>query len=688
MPAAAQDARAKSTAPQMTFGTWGVDPTQFDPTVNPGTDFNAYINGKWRAANPLSGEYARFGSFDVLGEKSTSDVDKLVSDLVTTTPAAGTQQRRIVDAYNTFLDQKAIDAAGLAPAQPYLARIKSAKTLTQLAQLFPQAGYPALISTGVTVDDKDPNSYIVSLGFNGMGLPDRDYYLVDSERNRAIQTEYRKYLTFMLGKAGYATPAATADQVYAFEHKVAQLEWARQVLRDPDLTYHKLTRAQLLALAPQYPLAQQLAAAKLGSQTRFLVSQIPPTAAEIKQLKLTDQTIAGIGGGAPEMMKLLTRTDLGTLKAFMVTKFLGGNAGALPTDIDDARFAFYGKFLSGQEQQRPRWKRSISETESLLGEQLGALYVARYFPPASKVAMQDLVANLRRAMAVSIAENTWMTPQTKVQAQAKLQSFNPKIGYPDSPKLYEGLVIRPGDALGNRVRATEWMVNFERNRLGKQVDRTEWGMLPQTVNAYYNPSFNEVVFPAAILQQPFFALSADPAVNYGGIGAVIGHEMSHGFDDQGAKYDAAGVLRDWWQPADLAKFSQLGDLLATQFAQYCPYDDGKACLNGRLTLGENIADNGGLSIAYRAYHMSLNGADAPVIDGLTGDQRFYLGWAQVWRENIRDDLGRQRLLTDTHSPAQFRINGAVRNQDAWYTAFNIKPGDKLYLPPEQRVHIW
>ncbi|MEO6042064.1 MAG: M13 family metallopeptidase [Croceibacterium sp.] len=689
VPAAAQDAASASApAPQMTFGTWGIDPAQLDPATKPGDDFNAYVNGKWRGANPLSGEYTRYGSFDVLAEKSTTDVEKLIADLVASQPAPGTQARRIVDAYQAYSATGAINAAGLAPAQPYLGRIKAAKNLTALAQLFPLAGYPALVSAGVTVDDEDPNSYIVSLGFSGMGLPDRDYYLVDSERNRTIQAEYRKLLTFLLGKAGYANPAATAGKVYAFENRVAQLEWARQVLRNPDLTYHKLTRAQLLALAPQYPLAQQLAAAKLGSQTRFLVPQIPPTAADSKRLKLSDQTLAGIGGGAPAMMKLLTRTDLATLKAFMIAQFLSANAGALPSDIDDARFAFYGKLLSGQDAQRPRWKRAISETANLLGEQVGALYVASYFPPVSKAAMQDLVANLRKALAASIAENTWMTAQTKAQAEAKLQAFNPKIGYPDKPKTYDGLVIRPGDALGNRIRATRWALDFERNRLGKPVDRTEWGMLPQTVNAYYNPSFNEVVFPAAILQRPFFALSSDPAVNYGGIGATIGHEMSHGFDDQGAKYDATGVLRDWWQPADLARFTELGKLLAAQYAAYCPFDEGKLCVNGPLTLGENIADNGGLSIAYRAYRMSLGGRDAPVIEGLTGDQRFFIAFAQVWRENMRESLARQYLQIDTHSPAPYRVNGTVRNQDAWYKAFNVQPGDKLYLPPEQRVHIW
>jgi putative endopeptidase len=688
-PLAAQEASQQAAQPpQMSFGSWGVDPSLLDPSVKPGDDFFGFVNGKWLKANPLGPEFARYGSFDMLAEKSTTDVEKMIADLVAGNPAPGTQERRIVDAYQAYLDTKAIDAAGLAPAQPYLQKIFAAPDLASLAQLFPQAGIPALIATGVTVDPKDPNSYIVSVGFSGMGLPDRDYYLVDSEQNRKIQAAYRDYLAFLLGKAGYQDPKSVAQAVYDFEYQVAKVEWGRVAMRDDDVTYNKLTRDELLALAPGYPLAQQLAAAKLDGQSQFLVPQIPPTPDEIKEFKVNDRVLAAMGGGTPAMLKLLSGYDLATLKAFMAAQFLSGNAGALPSDIDDARFNFYGKLLNGQEQQRPRWKRAITETESLLGEQVGALYAARYFPPASKAAMQDLVANLRKALAISIQENTWMSPATKAEAEKKLTAFTPKIGYPDNPKTYEGLVIRPGDALGNRVRAAEWAINFDRNRLGKPVDKTEWGMLPQTVNAYYNSVFNEVVFPAAILQQPFFALSADPAVNYGAIGFTIGHEMSHGFDDQGAKSDAAGVLRNWWQPSDYAKFTELGNLLAAQYDKYCPYDGGKACVNGRLTLGENIGDNSGISIAYRAYRLSLNGKEAPVIDGLTGDQRFFIGFAQVWRESIRDALGQQRLLTDPHSPARFRVNGTVRNQDAWYKAFDVKPGDALYLPPAQRVHIW
>ncbi|MBT2135460.1 M13 family metallopeptidase [Croceibacterium sp. LX-88] len=687
LPAAAQEEQRTPT-PTMEFGSWGFDPAGLDQAVKPGDDFFAFANGKWVNDNPIPAEYVRFGAFNILREKSTADVETLVASLVASNPAAGTPERRIVDAYNTFLDTAAIDAAGLAPAQPYLQEIKQAPDLASLTALFPKAGMPGLISPAVDVDEMDPNSYVVIVGFDGMGLPDRDYYLIDNERNAEIRAKYKEYLAFVLGKAGYADPAATAEAVYAFEHKVAELEWDRTALRNSDLTYNKLSRDELLALYPGFPMARLLDAAQFGSVQSFNVPQLPPSAAEIAELELTPEMVKGIGGGTPAMMKLLTDTPLDTLKAFMAARFISANAAVLPSDIDAANFAFYGKFLQGQEEQRPRWKRAIASTEGQLGEQLGALYVQKYFPPASKAAMDDLVVNLRKALGASLAENTWMSEETKKQAVAKLDSFNPKIGYPNEFEQYAGLVITPGDALGNRIRAIDWEINDNRAKLGKPVDRAEWGMLPQTVNAYYNPVFNEIVFPAGILQQPFFGPSADPAVNYGGIGAVIGHEMGHGFDDQGSKYDFSGALKNWWADADRAQFEKLADKLAAQYDTYCPYDDGKTCVNGRFTLGENIGDVGGLSLAYRAYRMSLNGQEAPVIDGLTGDQRFFLAWAQVWRSAQREAAGRQRLLTDPHSPEDFRTNGGVRNQDAWYKAFNVKPGDKLYLPPEERVHIW
>ena len=686
MPAAAQEER--DPTPTMEFGSWGFDPAGIDTAVKPGDDFFEYANGKWVKGNPIPAEYTRFGAFNILREKSTADVEALVADLVKSQPAPGSTEARIVDAYNSFLDVDAIDAAGMAPAQPYLTEIFQAQDLGRLVELFAEAGYPALVSGGVTVDDKNPDVYAVSIGFNGMGLPDRDYYLVDSERNEEIRARYMQFLEFMLGQAGYADAAGAAKAVYAFEHKVATLEWDRTALRNSDLTYNKLSADEIVALAPDFPVLKLLEAEKLGGQEYYLMPQLPPSAERAAELGLEADDLAKIGGGTPAMMELLSATPLATIKAYMAKEFLSNNAAVLPRAIDDANFDFFGKFLSGQEEQRPRWKRAIAAVEGQLGEQLGSAYTARYFPPESKAAMDELVANLRQALGASIAENDWMTAATKEQAEAKLNSFFPKVGYPDEFETYDGLVIRADDPLGNRVRSIAWAVEDDRKKLGGPVDRTEWFMLPQTVNAYYNPSFNEIVFPAGILQQPFFGPGADLAVNYGGIGAVIGHEMGHGFDDQGSKYDATGALANWWQDADRAKFDELGDKLAAQYDSYCPYDAGETCVNGRFTLGENIGDVGGLSLAYRAYKMALGGEEAPVIDGLTGDQRFYLAWAQVWRSIQREETGRQRLLTDPHSPEEFRTNGAVRNQDAWYKAFNVQPGDELYLAPEDRVHIW
>ena len=524
-PALAQEERAP--APTMEFGTWGFDPASIDQQVDPGSDFNAFANGKWIAQNPIPPEYSRFGAFNILGEKSTSDVEKVVADLVASNPAPGSPEKRLIDAYQAYEDTDAIEAAGLAPAQPYLDEIKGTASLEDLIALTAKPGIPSLVTPGVTVDDKDPNSYIVSVGFDGMGLPDRDYYLVESERNTQIRARYKDFLAFMLGQAGYSDPQAMADKVYDFEHSTAQVEWDRTAMRNSDITYNKLSRDEVLALDPSFPMERLLEETHFADQQQFLFPQIPPTADEATEYGLSEDTLAGIGGGTPAFMQLLEQTPLDTLKAFLAVRFLSGNASVLPKAIDDANFAFYGQFLSGQPEQRPRWKRAIASTEGMLGEQLGALYVDRYFPPESKAAMDDLVVNLRKALAASLEENDWMTPETRAQAMAKLNSFTPKVGYPDEFEPYAGLEIEPGDPLGNRVRATEWEIEDARSKLGGPVDRTEWGMLPQTVNAYYNPVFNEIVFPAAILQAPFFAPTADPAVNYGGIGAVIGHEMGH-----------------------------------------------------------------------------------------------------------------------------------------------------------------
>jgi putative endopeptidase len=687
----ATDTAAPAPAlPTISFGKWGFDPAYLAADVKPGDDFNAYANKRWIDANPLPPEFSRIGAFVLLGEKSTYDVKALMDDLAAKDAAAlSGDERRILDAYRSFLDTDAIEQAGLAPAQPYLDRIKSAQSLTDLAMLWAEPGFASPIGGGVSIDAKQPDRHIATVGFGGLGLPDRDYYLDTTEKGVAIQAKYKAYLAFLLGEAGYADPAAMAEAVYAFEDANARkVQWDRAVRRNRDLTYNLLTADELSAIGGEVPVSAMIDKIGISASPGFVVSLMPPTPEEIAQYKLDDATLTKIGTGLPGMFALITETPVETLKAWMVKEMLSGNAAVLPARFDAASFEFYGKTLRGTPEQRPRWKRAIGEAEGLIGELIGKEYVARYFPPENKVAMDELVANLRIALGESINQITWMGEETKTQARAKLASFDPKIGYRPNLETYDGLAITPGDAIANRMAAAKWQQADNIAKLGQPIDRTEWGMLPQTVNAYYNSVKNEIVFPAGILQQPFFALSNDIAVNYGAIGGVIGHEIGHGFDDQGSKSDASGALRNWWTDSDRAAFDTLGNRLVAQYNAFCPLDDGTTCVNGRLTLGENIGDVGGLSMAYRAYKLATKGKDVPVIDGLTGDQRFFLAWAQVWRSTQREENYRNRLRTDSHSPEEYRVNGVVRNLDEWYEAFGVKPGDAMYLPPEERVRIW
>lgn len=676
--------------PTMSFGTWGVDPALLANDVKPGDDFNAYVNGPWIDANPLPPEFSRLGAFTLLGEKSTSDVKALMDDLLARDAASlSADEQRIVAAYRSYLDTAAIDAAGLTPARAHLGRIFGATSLDALAMLWADPGYASPVGGGVTVDAKQPDRHIASIGFGGLGLPDRDYYLDESEKGRAIQAKYKNYLTFLLGEAGYEEPAAAAEAVYAFEDQIARnVAWDRTVRRNRDLTYNLLTAEELAAIGGNVPVAAMLSAIGIAESPGFVVSLMPPTAEEIAALKLDEATLAKIGTGMPGMFALLGETPVATLQAWTAKEFLSGHAAVLPSRFDDASFEFFGKTLRGTPEQRPRWKRAIGESESLLGELIGKSYVERYFPPENQAAMDELVVNLRIALRESIAEIDWMGEATKTQARAKLDSFDPKIGYRPNLETYEGLTITASDPIANRMAAAKWSMADNVAKLGQPIDRTEWFMLPQTVNAYYNSTKNEIVFPAGILQQPFFALNNDIAVNYGAIGGVIGHEIGHGFDDQGSKSDATGALRNWWTDDDRKAFDALGDRLVAQYNGFCPLDNGTTCVNGRLTLGENIGDVGGMSLAYRAYKIATKDMTVPVIDGLTGDQRFFLAWAQVWRSAQREENYRNRLRTDSHSPEEYRVNGVVRNLDEWYEAFGVEPGDALYLPPEERVRIW
>ncbi|TRD11208.1 M13 family metallopeptidase [Erythrobacter insulae] len=683
------EAEAPST-PTMSFGDWGVDPDLLSKTVDPGDDFFAYVNQEWLDANPLPAEFSRFGAFNLLREKSTTDVKALMDELIAKDPATlSSDERRIVDMHNAYLDVEAINAAGLAHAQPYIDDFATVSSLEELAMLWSKPGYSSPLGGGVNVDAKQPDRYVAYLGSGGLGLPDRDYYLDESEKGREIQQAYRDYMAMFLEAAGYADPKSAAAAVYAMEDRIARtISWDRTMRRNRDLTYNALSMDELKAMSGDFPVEMMLTEIGLAASPIFVVSELPPSDERAAELGLDAAAMAKIGKGMPGMLELLNDTPLATLQAWSIKEFLSDNASILPEKYDTAQFEFYGKTLRGTPEQRPRWKRAISATEGALGELIGKSYVERYFPPANKAAMEDLVTNLRVAVAQSIDEIEWMGAETKTQALEKLDSFDPKIGYRENLETYEGLEVTPDNPLANSIAASAWGLQDNISKLGKPIDRTEWFMLPQTVNAYYNPTKNEIVFPAAILQQPFFALSNDPAVNYGAIGGVIGHEIGHGFDDQGSKYDATGKLRNWWTDTDRANFDERGDALVEQYDGFCPLDDGKTCVNGRYTLGENIGDLGGLSLAYRAYKIATEGKDVPVVDGLTGDQRFFLAWAQVWRSAQREENYRQRLRTDSHSPEEYRVNGVVRNIDAWYEAFGVTKDHAMYIPPEDRVRIW
>jgi putative endopeptidase len=684
--AAAPERVLKTVSPDV-WGDYGLDLSTGNPEVHAGDNFFMHANGGWYDSFEIPADRARYGSFDLLAEKSEQRVRWVIEDLAAEKPAVDTPPGKVAAYYNAYMNTEAIEAAGLAPAQPYLDRIEAIDSREALATLFAQPGFASPFGGYVFVDDKNPDVNMMQMGLSGLGLPDRDYYLKEDESSAAKREAYVTMLTALFTAAGDTEPEAKAATVLALETKLAQTHWDRTLRRNPEITYNKLTRDELLALGGDFPTATFLEAMGLAEEQSFLVAEVPPTAEELAQAQISDEAAQKLGAGFPGTFALANEASLDDWKTWLRVHFLIDHASVLPAAFDQATFAMYGTALRGQTEQRERWKRAVSATEGAVGEAIGQVYVDRHFPPQAKVEMDELVANLRKAMALNLDELKWMGPDTKVMAHAKLDSFNPKVGYPKEFETYDGLTL--GDsALENSMASARWSWEDNRSDLKKPVDRDQWFMNPQTVNAYYNPAFNEIVFPAAILDHPFFGLGADPAVNYGAIGGVIGHEMGHGFDDQGAKYDAGGVLKNWWTDEDLAAFQALGDALVAQYDSYCPLDEGKTCVNGRLTLGENIGDLGGLSLAYRAYKLSLNGEEDKVIGGFTGDQRFFLSWAQVWRSKYTEEALRNQLVTDPHSPALFRVNGVVRNLDAWYEAFGVTESHALYLPPEKRIVIW
>ncbi len=671
------------------WGAFGIQTQWIDEATRPGEDFDRYVNGGWNDVVEIPEDKIRIGTFIELRDLSDERIRGILEELAAAELPAGSDEARIAAAYTAFMDTETIETKGLEPLRPYLQRIFAARTTRDLGKLFSAPGYATPIDIWVDPDEKDSDRYALSMGQGGLGLPDRDYYLKDSEKNREIRAGYVALLAEMLGHAGYSDPESAAQAVWSLELRMAQEMWDRAAGRNRDLTYDKIAVADAEALGPDGLVRTMLDEAGLGAASEIIVTEMPPTDAELAGAGIdAAQAEVLFGGGVPATLALVEDVPIATWQAYLAAHFLMDNAGFLPREIDEANFAFFGKVLGGQQQQQPRWKRGVDAVESQLGELLGKIYAERYYPPEQKAEMESLVANLRKAMAANLHELEWMGPETREEALRKLDSFRPKIGAPDKFKQYEGQAVASDDPLGNRIAAIAWGLDFMAGRLGKQVDLDEWLMFPQTVNAYYHPILNEIVFPAAILQPPFFNLSADAAVNYGAIGAVIGHEIGHGFDDQGSKSDSEGNLRNWWSESDMANFKELQDKLGGQFAQICPLDEGKTCINPDLTMGENIGDLGGLSLAYRAYQLSLEGKEAPVIDGFTGDQRFFMAWAQVWRSEMREELLRRYLVTDVHSPPRYRVNGIVRNFDEWHDAFGVKPDDALYLPPEERVRIW
>jgi len=661
----AAEAATASLAAAPSIGEFGLDLTTRKLSVKPGDDFFAYAGGTWYDTFVIPEDRASYGSFTVLDELSQKRVREIIEEAAAKKPAAGSPEQKIGDYFASFMDEAAIEAAGLKPAQPDLERIRNARSRTDVARLMGTEGFVSSFAMGFYPDFKDPNVYNVYVFQAGLGLPDRDYYLEDDAKLKDIRAKYLAYIEQLLTLGGDANAKADAQAIMDLETQIAHAQWPIEKQRDREAIYNPRSREEVLAQAPGFDWQTFLDAGRLAKREKFVLAEI--TAIQ-------------------DIAKLMHATPLETLKSYLTFHYLSDHAKYLPARFDDAYFAFYGQTLRDQPKKRERWKRGVDQVNDALGEQVGQVYVQKYFPPDAKAKMQDLVNNLLGALRIRIEALEWMTPDTKKRAQEKLATFVTKIGYPDKWKDYSALEVRRSDLIGNVHRAQRWAWNYEVDRLDKPVDKTEWGMVPQQVNAYYNPLNNEIVFPAAILQPPFFDPNADPAVNYGGIGAVIGHEIGHGFDDQGRKFAADGSLADWWTEKDAQAFTAR---TRTLIAQYSAFEALPGLsVKGEATIGENIGDLGGLNMAYEAYQLSLKGKEAPLLAGLTGEQRFFLSFAQIFRAKYRDGLLRELVLSDVHSPAYFRVNGPVRNMDEWYEAFGVQPDDKLYLKPEERVYIW
>jgi putative endopeptidase len=650
---------APAAAPKPQYGTFGFDTAGMDTGVAPGDDFYLYANGNWAKNTPIPADKSNYGSFSVLQDLSQQRVRDILE------AAKDDPGSKIGTAYSSFLDEAGVEAKGLTPIEPWLAQARGLKNRAGYAALEAEAarnGITGLFAGFVTQDDRNTDVYITSLNQAGLGLPDRDMYLLGDANFVSLRAGYLDHLTKMLALAGEANAAARAKAILDFETGIAKVSWTREDVGDATKTYNKMSLADLQKLAPGFDWAAYLKG-RGADVNEVLVGE--PSAFK---------AIAGLSAKA----------SLQVLRDQLIVQSLDTYADVLPKAVADENFAFYGTKLNGTPENQPRWKRAVDFTTNILDDDVSKLYVAKWFPPESKAAMDKLVGNIIAAMGRRIDNLSWMAPETKVKAKAKLAAFTPRIGYPSQWHDYTFDVSRD-DLFGNALRANQWSHDWNIHKLGQPIFRWEWGFDPMTVNAQANFKLVAITFPAAILQPPFFDPNADDAVNYGGIGAVIGHEMSHHFDDQGSKYDIKGNLSDWWTPKDVASFKALTDRLVKEYDAYEVFPG--AHVKGEFTLGENIGDLAGMQTAYDAYHVSLDGKEPPVIDGFTADQRFYLGWAQVWRRNYRQANLRARLLTDPHSPSAQRT-WIVRNFDPWDPAFKVQPGQKLYLTPAERVRIW
>lgn len=648
--------------------TSGVLFNNFDTQVRPQDDFYEYVNGTWLKTTEIPDDRSSHGSFGILRDEAEQAVHELMDELLISDQAYPEEISKVKDLYQTFMDEAAIEAASTAPYQKLaeeIDQLSSKQALAQyLANPWMQSGLGPIRFT-IWADLKNPEAYTVYLDQAGLSLPDRDYYFDESERGQTVISEFKAHLVSMFALAGEENPEATADLIWAIESELAQGQWVQEDLRDVQKIYNPTAASTLPQEYPGFAWTDYLSASGIGDHSQIIVGQ--PSYFD-------------------HLQSMIAKRPLEDWQTYLKWRTLTYLAPYMASALADEDFDFFSKTLYGVKEQRARWKRAVRFSSGIAGEAIGKLYVARHFPPEAKERMVELVEKLRQAYRISIQELDWMSAETKAQAIVKLEKFIPKIGYPDQWQDYSKLTTSQTDLVTNVLAGRTFKYEKELAKLGQPIDRHEWLMTPQTVNAYYNPSMNEIVFPAAILQPPFFDLNADDAVNYGAIGGVIGHEMGHGFDDQGAQYDGDGKLDNWWSKADEEAFKARAQALVAQYDAFEPLPD--LHVNGQLTLGENIGDLGGLTIAYKAYQLSLEGKPSPVIDGLTGEQRLFIGWAQAFNSKRTDESLTNLVKTDPHSPSMYRVNGVVRNMPEFVEAFNVTPGDALYLPPDQRVKIW